>query len=151
MNRSPWKTGYLIPVILLLGALAAWTLGGCNSKELNVWQEGAVSGVVLDSNGTPIPDVEVSVTYVEAKATTDDQGYFMLTGLTTGDNTLSAQRRGYTSDARQILVEGNKTLEKMNLLLIKLPVWQAETNITTSQYMQDYSVTLSSEAAQRFQ
>jgi len=151
MNRSPWKTGYLIPVILLLGALVAWTLGGCNSKELNVWQEGAVSGVVLDSNGTPIPDVEVSVTYVEAKATTDDQGYFMLTGLTTGDNTLSAQRRGYTSDARQILVEGNKTLEKMNLLLIKLPVWQAETNITTSQYMQDYSVTLSSEAAQRFQ
>ncbi|PKK92122.1 MAG: hypothetical protein CVV64_01505 [Candidatus Wallbacteria bacterium HGW-Wallbacteria-1] len=143
--------GLSLTLILIIGAVISWTLSGCNSKELNAWHQGAVDGIVRDANGTPLPDVLVSATFLEEKTRTDSRGYFFLTGLDVGENTLMAERDGYTSDARQILVEGNKTLEGSDLLLIKLPVWQAEKLITTREYLDNFSIALSDDAAKRFQ
>lgn len=57
--------------------------------------EGTVTGVVMDSTGAPIPNVEVTAIKVSKVVRTDTAGQFILGGLPPGPTDLSFRRLAY--------------------------------------------------------
>jgi TonB family protein len=81
-------------VVALCGALAPIAEGQSRSA--------VVSGVVRDSAGQPVSDVEVSVVGAGVRARTDDEGAFVLPPIMAGPATLVARRLGYGLHQREM-------------------------------------------------
>lgn len=75
---------------LLVGAALA-----CPSVASAQATGAAVTGVVTDSTGIPITDVEVSAVGSSISSVTDERGEFRLEGLPVGQLTLRARRLGF--------------------------------------------------------
>ena len=77
----------------------------------------AVSGIVVDTDGQPVPGVKLMVNSERRlrKTTNQSDGTFKLPGLKTGANVLRAEARGFAEVARNIDVTNNQ--EPMRLIL----------------------------------
>lgn len=102
----------------LITATVALTVLGLGSPTTALAQNGAVAGVVIDARTQqPIGSAMLSVVGGTAGATTNEQGQFRITGLTTGPVTLLIRRIGYRSFSDTVNV-GEMTLR---LLMTESP------------------------------
>jgi hypothetical protein len=73
--------------------------------------EGAVTGVVMDSTGAPIPNVEVTAIKVARVVRTDTAGQFILGGLPPGPTDLSFRRLAYAPVVLSLQVPPDDTTD----------------------------------------
>lgn len=132
----------VITLTVLLALAGGIALTGCDTKDINIWHTGAVDGTVRDLNGTPVSDVEVWFPNMEAGARTDWEGNFYINQVPIGPSTLMAERKGYTTDAVSLLIEGNKTRENVFLTVIPLPEWSRDRVMTTMEFLETWGATL---------
>ena len=70
--------------------------GGAALKPPLPLAPGSITGVVVDAeNGVPIPGVEVGVSGLQVKETTDSSGRFVIHALPVGTYTLTLRHQGY--------------------------------------------------------
>jgi hypothetical protein len=72
-------------------------------------QQGVLRGVVNDSTGAPIADVDIGIVSVHRLARTDAKGHFSIDRLSNGTFEVSARRLGYTPQTLQLAV--NESME----------------------------------------
>jgi hypothetical protein len=72
---------------------------------------GTVTGVVMDSAGTPIPDVEVTAIRAAKVVRTDTAGQFILGGLASGPTDLSFRRLAYAPVVLSLQVPKDDTTD----------------------------------------
>src|SRR5215510_13098845 len=82
-RTSAWR---LVPILLLL---AAGTLGGQSKKT------GTLTGVVLDEQGVPVPNVEVAISSISRTTRTDSVGKYVLALLPAGSYDVAFRRVSY--------------------------------------------------------
>ena len=74
--------------------------------------EGVVLGFVYDEDEDPMRDVTVSIegaNYSDSTET-DGEGYYEFTGLAKGDYALTYEKEGYTTENRDVSLEGDETV-----------------------------------------
>jgi len=85
MKHRTWRWR-LVPILLLLGA---GTLGGQSKKT------GTLTGVVLDEQGVPVPNVEVAISSISRTTRTDSVGKYVLALLPAGSYDVAFRRVSY--------------------------------------------------------
>jgi hypothetical protein len=75
----------------------------------------SLTGVVVDSAGRPIPDVEVALKDVGRTVFTDPSGLFQITGVTSGSHVLSARRIGWAPLDTIVGLEADVELQRVVL------------------------------------
>ena len=89
------------------------------SQETRILR-GELSGTITDSSGARVPGVEVSAKHVDTNFvrthTTDETGFYVLSGLPIGDYELSAQLSGFR-EYRHTLVLGGGDRKTVNVQL----------------------------------
>jgi TonB-dependent SusC/RagA subfamily outer membrane receptor len=74
--------------------------------------QGTVEGVVIDATSEePLPGVNVIVVGTTTGASTNADGEFQITGLSTGVQEIEARFVGYTTVTKEVTVEGGATVE----------------------------------------
>ncbi|HET9486204.1 MAG TPA: carboxypeptidase regulatory-like domain-containing protein [Chryseosolibacter sp.] len=92
---------FVVPVFLFLG---------CNEDTVDPVFFGSIEGTVtFESSGAPAAGVKITTSPVSSTTVTDDQGYFSLTNVPTGDYTVSANLDGYKNASDKISVTKNNT------------------------------------------
>lgn len=142
MKKNPAANPWFLMFALLATVAGGLYLAGCDTKDINIWHTGAVDGTVKDLNGTPVSDVEVWYPDMEIRARTDWNGYFYINQVPVGPTPIMASRKGYTSDAVSLIIEGNKTSENVSLTVIPLPEWSRDRVMTTMEYLETWGATL---------
>ena len=75
---------------------------------------GTIQGIVLDSSGAPMPNVQVTAVHVDSGAvrqtSTGDSGQFRLTGLAIGNYELRAEREGFGTVVTRLQVSVGQTV-----------------------------------------
>lgn len=72
-------------------------------QKKDVWRGDAqISGVVRSSTGMPLPRARVSIEGSDALATANERGEFVLTGLPSGSQTLTARALGYVPERTSV-------------------------------------------------
>ncbi|MDQ2768657.1 MAG: TonB-dependent receptor [Gemmatimonadota bacterium] len=79
--------------------------------EARVAATDTLKGTVVDSAGTPVGDVIVSLVELKRGTTTGRDGRFVLLGVPRGRQTLAVRRVGYAPISQQLLVSGTTTLK----------------------------------------
>ncbi len=98
----------ILGLVLLLGLGANG--GGCNGSPVGVQDYGSITGRVIDSyTNQPVGGALVSVGSIFT-AYADPQGAFILTGIPTGTQTVTARSPGYAAGTEDILVRKDKTV-----------------------------------------
>ena len=72
---------------------------------------GSVAGTVIDSDGKPIPDVEIIVVETKTSIRSDSVGKFLLASLEAGDRALRVRRLAYAPVAVTVHVEPKDTID----------------------------------------
>jgi hypothetical protein len=75
-----------------------------------------IVGVVHDSLGEAVPDVEVRVLGAGIRARSDSRGAFRLSGIEAGPATLSARRLGYEEFTQKLRLRAGETI-RVNVVL----------------------------------
>src|SRR6266536_4196625 len=65
---------------------------------------GGISGVVKDSAGTPIPNVEVTAIKIAKVVRTDTAGRFLISSLPSGSSDFSFRRLAYSPVVLSVLI-----------------------------------------------
>jgi len=89
----------------------------CKTKDINVIQStGTVKGYVYQTGTTtPIQDVVISI---DSKSyTTGSNGYYELTGIPTGSQTISASKSGYATKSEILIVQTGENTKNIELTL----------------------------------
>ena len=73
---------------------------------------GVVQGTVLDDAGTPIPGTQVAVVGTTRGTTSNAQGFYRVTAVPTGEQTLRASFVGYRSQTVTVTVEPGQTIQQ---------------------------------------
>ena len=98
----------------LLAALAATPLAvgaiGLTPTTLQAQESGRVSGIVTDDAGQPVPQVQVVLVGTRFGALTDQQGRFLIVGVTPGSYQLRAQRIGYRPLTQDLAVTSGQAV-----------------------------------------
>jgi hypothetical protein len=104
-RASSWR---LAPILLLLGA---GTLAGQSKKT------GTLTGVVLDEQGVPVPNVEVGISSISRTTRTDSVGKYLLALLPPGSYDVAFRRVSYAPMVFTLEISANDTTDaevKMN-------------------------------------
>lgn len=120
-TASLWR---MFPVALLL---AAGTL------DAQTRRTGTFTGVVLDTNGVPVPDVEVAVTKASRTARTDSSGKFILGLVPVGSYDVVFRRVAYAPMVFTIEISQGDTTEaevKMNAVPQQMTTIRVEDKVT---------------------
>lgn len=92
---------FIVPASILLA---------CNEDTIDPVFFGSIEGTVtFESSGAPAPGVEITTTPVTSTVVTDDQGYFSLTNVPTGEYSVVAHLEGYKNASDKISVTKNNT------------------------------------------
>lgn len=98
----------------LLAALAVTPLAAgavaATPAILQAQESGRVSGVVTDDAGQPVPQVQVVLVGTRFGALTDQQGRFLIVGVTPGSYQLRAQRIGYRPLVQDVAVASGQAV-----------------------------------------
>ena len=98
-------------MILLCAEILLTTLILFIATSRAVPQTGSVSGRALDAeHGTPLPGANVVLTGTSAGASTDDDGAFLIGGITPGIHTLRASLIGYAAVDIDVTLVASETL-----------------------------------------
>jgi hypothetical protein len=92
----------------------AWTLGALCLATTHVAAQsraGAISGVVKDSAGVPIPDVEVTAIKLAKIVRTDTAGRFLIAALPSGSSDFSFRRLAYSPVVLSVLIPSDDTTD----------------------------------------
>ncbi|MBU0490216.1 MAG: PKD domain-containing protein [Chloroflexi bacterium] len=82
--------GFRVRAVDHIGNVGAWSPAVTTTVDTT-----SVTGSIHDSNSSPIPGVRVSCS-VDISTTTDANGYYIITNLTTGTYTLTPTKSGWT-------------------------------------------------------
>lgn len=87
-------------------------------------QAGRIAGRITDAaTGQGIPAVDVSLESTRLRTVTDDEGRFVLSGVSAGTYTLRVRRIGYASASRQVTVRpGETTVVDLALQSVPTPL-----------------------------
>jgi len=95
--RSVGRLGFAIALIACIGTAHAQTVAG------------AVSGLILDPSGAPVPGATVTLTRQETgaqkSATSDARGEFTITAVAPGEYRLEAEHQGFLHYVRTLVME----------------------------------------------
>lgn len=72
---------------------------------------GSLSGVVLDSLGSPLKLVEITTSPETSSYTTNESGQFTINNMAIGNFTLNAAKLGYVTKDVDIIIEAGKTTQ----------------------------------------
>lgn len=72
-----------------------------------------IEGYAYDETGQPLAAVNVSTG--DFSATTDDNGYYQIVGLTAGTYTVSGEKTGYVFDSQQLTLDDDNPVLEINL------------------------------------
>lgn len=95
------KLSVLLMMLLVVSALFSWA-NGSGGK--------AISGTVLGANGAPLVGSTITLVGSGRGTTTNEKGYYRLTGVREGAYTLRASYIGYKTKEVMVDVKGNVTL-----------------------------------------
>jgi len=105
------KLGFVLNRNCALLLVAAALLGGPVAAQTST---GSIRGMVTDSAGAPLPGAEVialnSATGVQRNATTNDRGFYSLSGLAPSSYQISVRHIGSAPAARSVQVQVGQTL-----------------------------------------
>lgn len=91
-------------------AFTACLLSSCNENTIDPVFYGTIAGTVtFGSTDTAASGVKITTTPATTTVTTDDQGYFHLEDVPTGEYSVTASLEGYKNASSKILVTKNKT------------------------------------------
>ena len=103
--------------LLIVALLAVGFVTGCGDSgdDGGGTDTGNVTGTVTDSNGNPISGATCTVTTTDLKAvysdTTDADGLFLITGVTTGTWPLTISKTGYQTLSINVTIGSGSTTE----------------------------------------
>ena len=100
----PWRAAFLAAA---LAASSAATAAAAMSPAPRPLSIPTVRGIVADSSGAPIADVQVVVNQLNRVAVTNDSGRFVFAGLPAGVYHLTAIQLGYRPGHADIVVSPN--------------------------------------------
>jgi hypothetical protein len=92
----------------------AWTIGAACLVATHLGAQahtGSISGVVKDSAGTPIPDVEVAAIKAARVVRTDTAGRFVIPALPPGSSDFSFRRLAYSPVVLSVLIPADDTTD----------------------------------------
>jgi hypothetical protein len=92
----------------------AWTIGAACLLTTHLAAQsrtGGISGVVKDSAGAPIPDVEVTAVKLAKVVRTDTAGRFLISALPAGSADFSFRRLAYSPVVLSVLVPADDTTD----------------------------------------
>lgn len=79
-------------------------------------QGGKLSGTVIDENGQPVAGVSVRVDKASAGTQSDDNGFFLISGLPAGTYNIHFSKLGYAAHSqRMTLVDGDNEMDLVTL------------------------------------
>lgn len=91
-------------------ALASFLFLSCNENTIDPVLYGSIEGtVIFDLSGLPAAGVEITTSPASSTAITDEQGYFLLGHVPTGEYTLVAKLENYINASTKILVTKKDT------------------------------------------
>ncbi len=103
--------------LLIVALLAVGFVTGCGDSgdDGGGTDTGNVTGTVIDNNGTAVSGATCTVTTTDLKAvytdTTDADGLFLITGITTGTWPLTISKTGYQTISVNVTVGSGSTTE----------------------------------------
>ena len=97
-----------------------------------ITREGAVSGVVRDSAGHPLSNVQVVVSGVNRVATTDEKGEFIVRGLPAGTYHLNLVRIGYVAEHEVFTVPDDGPMVRITIVMRVATVRLSSVNVTAT-------------------
>ncbi len=103
--------------LLVVAFLSVWFVSGCtlDEEDGNYPVTGNVEGTVTDSNNNPISGATCTITTNKMKAIykdiTDENGLFLITGITAGTWPLSISKTGYQTLSLSVIVNSGTTSE----------------------------------------
>lgn len=108
MNKQSMFARLLGMVFLLLGI----------TLSMSAQQKGVIiSGRVLTSEGTPIPNVSVVVEDIHKGGMSNRQGFYKVSGIPAGNYTISYSSIGMQSVKMQVDIENDKNLQLQDVVL----------------------------------
>lgn len=106
-------------ISILISAIA-----GCDSSTSPVIPIGVIKGFVRDSlSGSGIEDVTVSAIPFISSTTTNSSGYFIMTGVNSGDYTLTFKKQGYNYKSVPVSVGSDTTTANIKLFFSGLYIF----------------------------
>lgn len=125
------RTGTILATLLLAGTVLSGCIGGegggtQSTQTVAAFDDttGAIEGLVHDDALVPIQGAEVGLLDVpEARATTDEAGRFVLSHIPPGEHQVAAQRIGYQSTTRSVVVNAGE-IATTELTLLPAPTVQ---------------------------
>ncbi|MDE3110243.1 MAG: carboxypeptidase regulatory-like domain-containing protein, partial [Acidobacteriota bacterium] len=137
-NEDPYLTA------LAVEALAA------NSQLLPTPTTGAVSGTVVDNNGTPLAGATVMLAGTSSTTSTAADGTFTLSSISPGAYTLQASMVGYSAASQSVSVTAGTDLDVGNLTLSPNALYATLTGTVTNSAgtgLQNVTVSVGSQSA----
>jgi|WetSurMetagenome_2_1015567.scaffolds.fasta_scaffold259181_2 hypothetical protein len=116
MKINPVITLLFVAIISIV-AIAACTPTGCDIVSTDT---GIIYGHTTDSaDGTPIPNVDVTLPGTTFSTKSDSQGNYCLKGVTPGNYTIFAETSGLSSSELPVQVAANqKSLQDLRLFIL---------------------------------
>lgn len=105
---------------------AALRLGPTNAVAQKT---GTITGIVADTNKTPIVDAEIIAIRSNITTLTDSHGIFILPGLPPGDEVFRIRPVGYRSETFDATIVANDTI-KIGVILAPAPFNLPEITVT---------------------
>lgn len=110
---------------------------GCDSSTTPITPNGVIKGYVRDSiSGAGIEDVTVSAIPFISNVITNSSGYFIMTGVSSGDYTLTLKKQGYNYKSFPVSVSNNTANVNINLFFSNLYIFS---NKLLTQYFSSFS------------
>lgn len=94
-------------------------------------QNGTIRGIVKDSNGVALKEVDVSILALHQLTRSDENGHFTLTKLPRGDHELMVRKLGYNPDKVPVTV--NDTAYSYEITLVANPTILAGVDVSATE------------------
>lgn len=102
-------------ILLAALCLLVWIFSLVNAARGQETAQGGIRGVVMDADfNVPVPGVRVSVSETDKRASTSDDGSFVLSGLVPGSYTLVFVKEGYQREVRPGVVVAAGALTELD-------------------------------------
>lgn len=98
-------------------SLAAFMSLGCEEDRINPLSKTLLTGKVIESNNSqPIGNVSITTSPPSAAVLTDSAGVFVINNIEIGDHTVTAEKKGYSSNTVSISIIKDDNMEVTILL-----------------------------------
>jgi iron complex outermembrane receptor protein len=128
MPSSPARSALRAFVLLFLAARPAWAAPHPPSAEATP----PVTGVVQDSAGVPLPNVQVAITAINRVTTTNHQGRFTFLNLPSGTHHLDAHFIGYAPGHAVVTVPAAGDTVHVTIVMRSTPLRLSGVQVTAT-------------------